>query len=314
MASLLPTMLFVPGSSEKHLAKARTLRVPALILDLEDSVAASAKAAARSAVSQFSADFGLRTIFVRVNPPGSDWHERDLESVVRRGLSGIVLPKVESADTVRAVSSSLDRLEAQAGLEVGSLQIIATLETVAGVRRAAQIAAASPRIHCLGFGSGDFSADLGLQWPASDGQPSPTLVHAKVEVVLASREAGLMPPHDGAYALYKDLDGLRREAESAKRLGFLGKHAIHPDQVPVILDVFRPSEEELVQARHILEAFESQQSAGVGAFGMSGQMIDLAVAQRARGLLRLHEELGEMDANLDSRAVKSTPDLGEFEA
>jgi citrate lyase subunit beta/citryl-CoA lyase len=287
----LVAMLFVPASSERRLTRARGLAPPALILDLEDAVAAPAKVAARAAAARFLEARPPAPCFVRVNAAGSPWHLDDLEGVVGSGLSGLVLPKVEHAGTVTAVASRLDALEARRGLEPGAIQLVATVETTAGVRRAAEIAGASPRLHCLAFGSADLCADLGLRWPQEPGRPSPTLVHARVEVVLASREAGLAPPHDGVYPLYRDLAGLRREATSAREMGFLGKHAIHPDQVPVIVDVFRPSDQEVAEARRLLESFEAQEAAGAGALGLEGQMVDRPIALRARATLELRERL-----------------------
>ncbi len=292
MTWLLPTMLFVPGGSERHLTKARSLEVPALILDLEDSVAPSGKEAARSLVARFLDEpRATETVFVRVNPPGSRWHADDLKEVTRPGLSGIVLPKVERAETVRSVASVLEDLERRAGMEPGTIRLIATIETVAGLRRAAAIGAASPRVLCLGFGAVDLSADLGLPWPAEAGRVNPTLLHARAELVLASREAGLLPPHDGAYPRYQDGEGLRREAELARELGFFGKHAVHPDQVPVILEAFRPTEAEVAAARRVVRELEAREGVGAGALGIEGEMVDRAAGRRAQALLRLHEEL-----------------------
>lgn len=286
---LLPTMLFVPGSSERFLAKARSLHVPAIILDLEDSVATQVKAAAREMVAGFLSETSeLPTPrWVRVNGVSTGLFGDDLEAVVRPSLAGIVVPKVEDPDHVRVVSSMLDHLEAARGLEPGSVEMIATIETVRGLLGARAIASASPRLHCLGFGAGDFSADLGLPWLEADGRTPPPLTQARIEIVFASRAGGLAPPHDGAYPLFDDLQGLKARAEEAKLLGFLGKHAIHPRQVPVILQAFRPSDREVERSRQIVIDFEQSEASGIAAIAVGREMVDYPVAQRARSILEL---------------------------
>ena len=144
--------------------------------------------------------------------------------------------------------------------------------------------AAAARVDRLAFGSGDFALDLGLEWPDERG-PSPTLVHAQVEVVLASRVAGLLAPHDGAYSRYTDTVGLRSEAERSRRLGFGGKHVIHPDQVPVVEEVFRPTPAEVERARRMVAAYAQATARGEAAVGVDGELVDEAIVGRARQVL-----------------------------
>jgi citrate lyase subunit beta/citryl-CoA lyase len=201
------------------------------------------------------------------------------------------VPKVEGVDDVRVVDWYLTALETEGDLEPGSVKLMPTIESVAGLAAVEQIAAASPRIDCLVFGAGDFSLDAGLDWPQPDGM-SELLLAAKRRIVLASRLAGLAPPHDGAYPMFRDDEGLRAEAEQARLLGMFGKHAIHPRQLAVIDQVFRPTSAQVAHARSIVAAFETSEAAGVGNLDLAGQFIDYPVVERARQLLALADELG----------------------
>jgi citrate lyase subunit beta / citryl-CoA lyase len=287
------SMLYVPGGDERKVAKAATLNVPAIILDLEDAVAASAKVQARAAVAAAIAAGATAAIWVRVNssPPESQYG--DMKAIVRPGLDGIVLPKVECAGDVARTAWLLEALEQEAGL-TQPVQLLATIETVKGLANADSIATASPRIRWLGFGAGDFSLDLGLEWPPKNGALSGTVLAAKSEIVLASRRAGLQPPHDGAYPRFRDHDGLRRESDQAAALGFGGKHAIHPDQVPVIRSAFVPGADELRAARDLVADFDRQEKQGVGNVSRSDQLVDYPVAERARRLLDRAARHGEL--------------------
>ena len=289
--TMLTSMLFVPGGDEAKLAKLDTLDAPALIVDLEDAVADSRKAAARGMVADaIAASTTEHPVWVRVNTDRPSATVADLAAVVHARLAGVVLPKVESAGDVTRVDWFLSALEAERGLAVGSVRLMPTIESVAGLGAVESIAAASPRIQCLIFGAGDFSLDAGLDWPAQGGV-SPLLLHAKEKVVLASRLAGLQPPHDGVYPMFRDHDGLREEAAQSRELGMFGKHAVHPGQIPVIDAVFTPSAAQIAHATAVLAAFDASETAGVGNIDVGGQFIDYPVADRARSLLALAESL-----------------------
>jgi citrate lyase subunit beta / citryl-CoA lyase len=296
MNELHTSMLFIPGGDERKLAKATELAAPALILDLEDAVAASRKPQARKAVGAMLRETSIAVPrYVRVNTSTPAACLADLQEVVSPRLAGIVAPKADAARDVQAVDWALTALEDQRGLPAGAIRVMPTIESVAGLLAAAEIAAASPRVECLIFGAGDFSLDVGLDWPAANGVSS-LLVEAKQHLVLVSRAAGLTPPHDGAYPMFRDLDGLRREAEQARDLGMFGKHAIHPAQVPVIDEVFRPSEAQLAHAREIVAAFDASERGGVGNIDVGGQFIDYPVAHRARALLAMARQFSRGDA------------------
>lgn len=287
MTAMLTSMLFVPGGDQRKLAKLDSLRAPALIIDLEDAVAVSRKPVARVMVAEALATATTAApLWVRVNPGEPDATVADLDAVVGQKLAGIVLPKVESAGDVVKVDWYITALERARGLEAGSISLMANIESVAGLDHTEEIAAASSRLECLIFGAGDFSLDAGLDWPA-DGGLSPLVLAAKQRLVLASRSAGLLPPHDGVYPMFRDHEGLRAEAVQARRIGMFGKHAVHPDQIPVIDEVFTPSQERLSRAREIIEAFDASESGGVGNIDVDGQFIDYPVAHRAQALLEL---------------------------
>ena len=279
-------MLFVPGGDAKKLEKIPTLEAQSLLLDLEDGVAESVKATARGLVADaLERHSSRRSLWVRVNALGTEHAYSDLLSVVRTGLAGINLPKVETASDLKTLDWTLTQLERERGLPHQSVRVMATLETVEGVANVSEIASSSDRLDCLCFGAADFSRDLGLDWPPPDGLLSPVVIAAKTALTLASRRFGLDAPHDGASAEFRNLERLRAEAVQAKSLGFGGKHAIHPAQVSVIQSVFCPSPQQLEWARRVLAGFEAATLEGRGAFALDGQMVDAPVAARARQLL-----------------------------
>lgn len=294
-----PAMLFVPGSDDRKIGKIPELDADAVILDLEDSVALSAKAGARRKVAarlRASApdggpgsgarpvpgaspvSGGGPALWVRVNPADGAYFADDVREIAGPGLAGVILPKAQSAADVARLDELLTAGEA------GGARIIATVETVAGLRAAEAIAGASPRVDALGFGAGDFSLDTGIDWALEPDHP--LLTAARVELVLASRAAGIGAPHDGAYPRHGDLDGLRAQAAFARSLGFGTKHAIHPGQVATIRAVFRPSEASITHAEKVVRAFEAAEADGRAAISVDGALVDYPVVHRARAVLR----------------------------
>lgn len=287
-AAALFAMLFVPASEPRKMGKIPGLPTDAVIVDLEDAVAENSKDRARNAVAALLAEHGgSKAVWVRVNSAGTGHLGDDIEAITHPRLGGVVLPKVTSVRDLHIADYLLGRQEEKSRLARGVIPVMATVETVAGLRAVDGIAAAAPRLARLCFGAGDFSLDIGLDRPAEAGCPeaSATLTSARTQVVLASRAAGLLPPHDGVYPRHEDLEGLRQEARRARAMGFAGKHAIHPAQVPVITNVFRPSPAQLDHARHIVRAFEDAEASGTAAITVDGQFVDYPVAARARQLL-----------------------------
>jgi citrate lyase subunit beta / citryl-CoA lyase len=263
---MVRSWLFGPGHSERILARVFDAGADEALLDLEDAVPPDLKARARALVAEALVS---HPAWVRVNRPGTDLCAADLDVV--GGLArGLRLPKVESAAEVAWVRERL------AGREV---PLTASVESARGVLGAEEIAAA-PGVVGLAFGNVDFGLELRVD-PADD----LATLHTRSHLVLASAAAGIEPPSDGVWVRYRDLDGLRAEAVRARRLGFFGKSAIHPDQVPVINEVFSPTAAELDWARRVLAAFEA--SGGAATRLDDGEMIDVPVADRARRMLAM---------------------------
>lgn len=277
-------MLFIPGSVERRLAILDRLPDESFILDLEDSVPEEEKETARRLVARAIAGRGEQCdLHARVNPATSLHFASDVDAVVRPGLRGIVLPKVESPDDVRRADAVITLHERRAGLPAQSIALMATIETVAGLDSVRAIASMQGRLDRLCFGAGDFALDAGLLWP-EPGEPNPTVTHAQVTIVLASRAFNLVAPHDGAFIRHRDHDGLRHDAAHARRIGFGGKHAIHPEQLQVIREAFLPTSDERDRARRMVAAFDRAVAAGRAAIDVDGEMVDYAVANRAREL------------------------------
>ncbi|RIH84279.1 HpcH/HpaI aldolase/citrate lyase family protein [Calidithermus roseus] len=281
-------LLFVPASDERKLGKVLSLSAPAFLLDLEDGVAEGHKEAARTLLRRLAPDlYGRKPCWVRVNPLDGEHFYADVEAALWPGLLGINLPKVESALHLQIADWYLSQLERERGLPPGSVRLMATVESARGVEALGEIAWATRRLECLCFGNADYSRDLGLDWPAPEGAAYPALTAAKVRLVQISAAAGLEPPHDGASAEFGDLEAVEREAQAAKQLGFGGKHAIHPAQIPVLERVFRPTQAQVAWAERVLayHALHPEQ----GAFQLDGRMVDAPVIARARQIL---EEAG----------------------
>lgn len=282
----LTTMLFIPGTAQDKFANIPRIRSRAFILDLEDAVPPGEKSASRERVARVLTEQGEHaSLHVRVNPIDSGYIVDDLEAIVRPGLSGIDLPKVSRPSDIETVDSLISAYESRIGLPVGEIELMATIETVAGVRSVYDIAAVSGRLRRLCFGAGDFTLDVGLDWPDGDGDSSATLLFAKVQLVLASRAAGLEAPHDSVYPRFADLTGLRREADESRALGFVGKHAIHPDQLKIIEEVYRPTVQQIERAKRLVAAFADAEEAGHGAVGVDGELVDYPILYRARQVL-----------------------------
>jgi citrate lyase subunit beta/citryl-CoA lyase len=273
--------LSVPASSERMLDKATGLDADEIVADLEDAVAASAKDAARATLSAHlgSGAWAGRTISVRVNGPGTPWCHRDLEAVAERGdvVASVVLPKVESAGDLAFADRLLDGLEA-AGAPKG-LRLQALIETPAGLSRIEEIAAASPRLVALIIGYADLAASIGRRGGAA--AVPERWAPAQHEVLRAARTHGLQAI-DGPHLGTADDDAFRAGATWARDLGFDGKWAIHPVQVPALNGLFASTEEELSHARAVIEALDAaERGEGRGAVAVDGQMIDEAMRRDA---------------------------------
>ena len=282
--------LFAPGMDARKTEKALASAADALILDLEDAVAISEKPRARTMLRELlgtgSPD---RQIYVRVNDIGTGWTAEDIEAVCAPGLAGLILPKVEAAETVRTVSALIDRSERTAGLPHGQVRLNAIVETARGVQNLASIAEAGGRLDLLMFGAADYTADLGI--PTAN--TGPHLLHAKVATVVASRAAGLSAPIDTVFFDITDEAGFATDCAEARALGFRGKAVIHPRQIEPANRAFTPSAAEVETARRVVDGFEEAERNGIGAVQIDGKLVDYAMLKTARKTLETARAISE---------------------
>jgi citrate lyase subunit beta / citryl-CoA lyase len=275
--------LSVPASSASKLAKARELGADEVVIDLEDSVAPDAKHRARDATVHELADWAGPGVSVRINAPRTRWCHLDLAELValERELVSVVVPKVESAGDMAFLDRLLDGLEAASGRS-HPLRLQALLETPAGLARADEIAAASPRLETLILGYADLAASLGRT--TTGAALLDAWLPAQHTVLVAARRHGLQAI-DGPYLGTGDDEPFRAAAQRARELGFDGKWAIHPAQVPALNELFSPSEQELAHARAVIDALSEAERAGAGAVALEGEMLDEAVRLSALRVL-----------------------------
>lgn len=274
--------LFVPGNNHRYLAKAAECEADVLLLDLEDGVPTVDKQRGREMIAAALATPHDKALFVRINAWPTGLLPDDLSSVVRTGLDGVCLPKVESATDILKLAEHLAEREKAQGLPDGSIRILAAIESARGLLAAYDIAAAHPRIAGLIFGAEDFALDLGLltnrQHEAAD------LTYARSALVVAATAAGVMSV-DGVYPHLADEDGLRADTRRCLNYGFTGKSTFSPRQLPVIHAIFRPSADEVDFARRAVSAFDAAFAESAGSAVVDGQLVDLPIVLRARVVL-----------------------------
>ena len=287
--SLNRSFLFAPGNHPRRVEKALSLGADAVILDLEDAVATSDKAAARKPVAEALKGPRRCRGYVRPNAPSSPFCYQDLVETLHDKVDGVVLPKVESAADLHAIDWLMAALEREHGIAEGSIDLIPMVETAAGVARVDRIVQArnlrpyrAPwRVKRLAFGAADYSLDVGLV-PSHE---EPELAEARARVVLASRAAGMEGPLDSPWFHLRDMEGYRRAVERSRRGGFQGRLCVHPDQVPVANELFTPSADEVARAERIVAEFREAEARGAAAVEVDGQMVDYPIVHRAQALL-----------------------------
>ncbi|MFD3457993.1 HpcH/HpaI aldolase/citrate lyase family protein [Streptomyces sp. NPDC058691] len=280
-ATLRPrrSVLYMPGANERALEKAKSLPTDALILDLEDSVAPDAKADARKRVAAAAAsgEYGRRELTIRVNAPGTPWHEDDLRAAAEAGPDAVVVPKVDSAATVHAVERALEAAGAP-----DRTVIWAMVETPRAMLDARAVAAASERLAVLVMGTNDLAKELHAEHVPGR---APLLTGLSL-ALLGAREAG-KAILDGVYNDVQDQAGFEEECLQGRQFGFDGKTLIHPKQVEICNRVFAPSPEETDKARRVIEAFEAAAAEGRGVVTVDGRMIENLHVDDARRVLAL---------------------------
>jgi len=281
--------LFVPGTRPELFAKALDSAADGICLDLEDAVSEARKDEARGCVRQLLAGVDTtangKTLIVRVNAMDTPHFERDVAAVAPPGVHLINLPKPESAAHVRAAAEAIERAEQAQGVKA-PIGLLLNIETPSALRMAAQLALAHPRVKGLQLGLGDLFEPLGIARRAPE-----AIQQAMFAVRIAAGEAGLYA-YDSAFADIRDADGFRAEAKLARNLGFLGKTCIHPSQVAIANEVFRPTDDEIAHACKVVEAAREADAKGIGAYVVDGKMIDIPFVLRARAIVERAGELG----------------------
>lgn len=279
------SLLFVPGDSEKKLAKGLTSGADVLIIDLEDSVAADNKAAARAITAAFlSAPRSGPLLYVRVNDLSTGLTEDDLAAVMKAAPDGIMLPKSNSADDVARLAVRLRVEEAENGLADGVTRILPIItETPLGILNAASYARGEPRLSGLTWGAEDLSAEIGASETRDEtGAYTDVFRHARATTILAANAAGVAPI-DTVFPNFRDEAAFLRDCRDGARDGFTGRMAIHPAQVAIINEVFTPSPEAVAHAQAVVDAFAAAGNPGV--VGIDGKMFDRPHLKRAERLL-----------------------------
>jgi citrate lyase subunit beta/citryl-CoA lyase len=280
----LRSVLYMPGSNERALEKAKSIPCDGLILDLEDAVAPDAKPAARDAAcaAAASGDYGRRTVTIRVNGLGTEWHDDDLAAAAQAGPAGVVVPKVASADQVRGLVAALEKAGAPAHPRLWAM--VETPEAIFNVR---EIAAASPRLAVLVMGTNDLVKETYAEHVPGR---APLLTALSLSL-LAARAAGIAIL-DGVYNDVKNTEGFLAECQQGRELGFDGKTLIHPGQVEGANAAFAPSEQAVEDARGILAAWEARET---GVVTYNGRMIENLHVESAQRTLSIADAIAALE-------------------
>ena len=279
---LYRSFIFVPGNRENMLERAKSFNADVIVVDLEDSVHPGGKEDARELAKKWVPTLhreGQRVV-VRVNSLDTGLTRTELEALVSPELYGISLGKVESTWNMRDLDRMLSAIESSAGVEMGSIKVVAWAETASAMVDARDIAKSTPRVIALAFGAEDFTNDMGIE--RSDTGEEVQVPRSLVPI--AAKAAGVASL-DSPFVLFQDPDALRADAMRARQMGYTGKHAIHPAQLDIINEVFSPAVEEVAYARRIIEAWDEAQVNGRGSLALDGRMVDVPVVKRAQNLL-----------------------------
>ncbi|MCZ6907497.1 MAG: CoA ester lyase [Deltaproteobacteria bacterium] len=289
---LLRSWMFVPGHRQRMIDKAMGLSVDAIMLDIEDGVAPGEKESARTLIGGALGREGPPNSparFVRINDIGHARMDADLKAVLRKGLNGLVLPKVDTPEEVLKVEAILKKREPELGMSAGAVRLLVAIESPKGLLNAPTIAACSARVIGLMFGAEDFGRELGL--PTSREAEARDMIYARSAMVVAAASAHVQSV-DGVWVDLKDTEGLWGFARQSRRLGFSGMSLIHPSQIDPINSVFSPTPEEIDYAQQVVKAYEEAVAKGDGSISFGGQLIDRPIVERARRTLEMARMLG----------------------
>ena len=289
---LAKSYIFVPGDSDKKLAKANDLGADAIIFCLEDAVAEANKPLARAKVREYletHRSSSSSQLWVRVNPFSSSHMLKDLVAIMAGHPYGVFLPKPSNGNDFKVLDNYLTILEVQNGIDPGTTRVMSVTESCIGTINQGEFATASPRLSGMCWGAEDMSADVGAS-DNKDEDGNYFLVHQINRAnCLVVCNAGNMQAVDGICSDYKNETMLRDECKKARAEGFTGKIAIHPAQIPIINEMFSPSAEEISYAKRVIQAFEESPEQA-GTVGLDGKMLDYPHLKRAKRLLNLAGE------------------------
>ncbi|QIX26838.1 CoA ester lyase [Nocardioides sp. JQ2195] len=276
----LRSVLYMPSSNERALEKAKSIACDGLILDLEDAVAPDAKPAARetAAAAAASGDYGRRTVTIRVNGIGTEWHDADIEAASQAGPAAIVVPKVNSADEVKQLVAAMEKAGAP-----DHTKLWAMVETPIAILDALAIARGSERLGAFVLGTNDLVKELYAEHVPGRAPILPSLHTA----LLAGRAAGIAVI-DGVYNDVKNIDGFLAECEQGRQMGFDGKTLIHPGQVEGANTAFAPSEQAVEDARGLIQAWNA---GGKGVVTYNGKMVENLHVESAQRTLDIHDAI-----------------------
>lgn len=294
--SLKRTSLYASGGKPSNLIQAAFYGEDCLVYDLEDSVAAAEKDAARLLVYNVLRHQRPKDVYVvvRVNGIYSEYIDEDLEAIVRVKPDAIRIPKVEYAQEVVRISEKVAEIEKKAGIVPGSIKFWCNIESYMGVLNVREIAKADPRVEAMALGAEDFTASMG----ALRSREGMEVFYARNAVLMACREAGI-DALDIVYSNFRDMEGLKADAEFSRALGFDGKTVIHPGQVDIVNASFAPSEKEIKQALRVLETLKQGEAEGKGVITLDGSMLDKPMELRAKAVLEKAKAAGMVTGGAD---------------
>jgi len=285
--STFRSLIFVPGINGRFLDKAKKLNADIVCFDLEDSVLSNQKVTARMMVADAlkqRTDYNYtKNVYVRVNSPESGISTEDLNSTIQKGLDGIVVPKVNEENELVRLTEIITQLEEERGIEKGNIKLMPSIETAKGVVNAYSIASADSRVNALIFGLYDFLHDMRLDYAEDDGTG---YAYARMKIPIDARAAGIVAI-DAIWQKVSDISGLRDDATTAKRLGYVGKSIIHPTHIEPVNEIFKPSKIEIGWATKVVNALgpAMERGKGIGAVKLEGKMIDAVHYKQAKAIL-----------------------------
>ena len=285
---LLRSLVFVPGNRANMLERALGFGADVVMVDLEDSVPPGEKAAACEMAAEWVPRLAAagRRVMVRVNSLDTGLTSQELDTVVCPELAGISVGKGDSAWDLQQVDQLLGPLESRAGIPRGTIKLVPWIETAMAIVHVYEMARASQRIVGVAFGAEDYTNDMGVI-RTDFGEEC---YYARSAVAVAAR-AARVAALDGPFVGFRDPDGLRTDAGTARQIGFTGKFAIHPAQIDIINETFSPHPDDVEYARTVVAAWEEAESAGRGSLSIDGRMVDVPVVKRAQNLLALVEAI-----------------------